>query len=56
MSTIKQYKPMKPMKGDINYGAWQKGLVNKFKFYQGQDEEMEDGFKDWELGEKVVYH
>lgn len=32
----------------------QKGFVKKFKVYQGKDEEMEDGFKDWGLNERVV--
>lgn len=55
-STIKQYNPMKPIKR--GYKLWcmadQKGFVKKFKVYQGKDEEMEDQFKDWELGERVV--
>lgn len=55
-STLKQYNPMKPIKR--GYNLWcladQKGYIKQFQIYQGKDEQMENEFKEFGLGERVV--
>lgn len=55
-STLKQYNPMKPIKR--GYKLWcscdQKGYTLEFSVYQGKDEELEEEFGDYGLGERVV--
>jgi hypothetical protein len=54
--SIKQYNPMKPIKR--GYKLWsladQLGFTMKFDVYQGKDEALEEEFKDYGLGERVV--
>lgn len=55
-STMKQYNPMKPVKR--GYKIWcladQRGFIMKFSIYQGKNEELEQEFGGFGLGERVV--
>lgn len=55
-SSLKQYNPMKPIKR--GYKLWcladQKGYIKKFQIYHGKDEQLENDFKEYGLGERVV--
>lgn len=57
-STLKQYNPMKPIKR--GYKLWcladQRGYVKKFEIYQGKNVDLQNKFKDYGLGERVVLH
>lgn len=55
-NSMKQYNPMKPIKR--GYKLWcladQHGYIKKFNVYQGKDEQLENKYKDFGLGERVV--
>lgn len=55
-SSLKQYNPLKPIKR--GYKIWclsdQKGFISKFDIYQGKNAEVEEEFKNFSLGERVV--
>lgn len=55
-SSLKQYNPMKPIKR--GYKLWcvadQNAYVSRFEVYQGKNEKLEEEFKDFGLGERIV--
>lgn len=57
-SSMKQYNPKKPIKRGFKIWtmADMKGYVKKFRIYQGKDEILEQEFKNYSLGERVVLH
>lgn len=55
-SSIKQYNPMKPVKRGFKFWMLSDmtGFVKKFEIYQGKNEKVNDDFKDFNLGERIV--
>lgn len=55
-STLKQYNPQKPIKR--GYKIWcladQRGYISNFEVYQGKNEALENEFRSYGLGERVV--
>lgn len=55
-SSLKQYNPLKPIKR--GYKLWciadQNAYISKFDVYQGKNEQLEQEFKEYGLGERVV--
>ena len=55
-SSLKQYNPMKPIKR--GYKLWcvadQNAYISTFEVYQGKNEELQEEFKEFGLGERIV--
>lgn len=57
-SSLKQYNPMKPIKR--GYKLWcysdMNGFIKKFDVYQGKNQKIDDKYKGFNLGERIVLH
>jgi hypothetical protein len=55
-SSLKQYIPMKPIKREYKlwYQADQNAYISDFEIYEGKNEKIEEEFREFGLGERVV--